>query len=148
MVVSTPNSHLGRHVFGAATLATVRRSAWASLIGCLAAALGAILYTQLGRLVDPRFNGMVLNVAVLTSYVATLGGSLTALVASVIWARKAVTQYVLRAAVSIVAVTFLIGLLVNVNIHGPSAMLILLMPLAILDSLLLFCIFVGREASS
>jgi hypothetical protein len=128
-------------------MASVRRSGLVGLIGGCVAAMGVILFTQLGRLVDLRVNDMVFNGAVLASFVASLGGSLTALVDSVIWARRAVTQYVLRAAVSIGAATLLVGLLVNVNIHGPSAILILLIPLAVLDALLLFCIFVGREAS-
>ena len=110
----------------------IAQSAWVILVSGFIAALGviAIVFTDAG------FFGLV----------TCLGGSLTALVASVIWARNAVTKYVLRAAVSVGVVSFLLVFLVSVNIHGPSAIVMFLAPLGILDSVLLFCIFFARES--
>jgi hypothetical protein len=112
-------------------MARIARSAWVILVGCFVAALGVIAFC----FTDAGFFG----------FATSLGGSLTVLVASIKWARNAVTQYVLRAAVSVGGVSFLFGFLISVNIHGPSAILMFLLPLAVLDSVLLFCIFFGRE---
>jgi hypothetical protein len=114
-------------------MARIARSAWIMLVGCFVAALGVIAFC----FTDADFLG----------FATSLGGSLTALVASIIWARDAVTQYVLRAAVFVGAVSSLFGFMVSVNIHGPSAILMFLLPLGVLDSVLLFCIFFGRESS-
>jgi hypothetical protein len=113
-------------------MARISRSASVILIGCFVAALGVIAFC----FTDAGFFG----------FATSLGGSLMALVASIIWARDAVAQYVLRAAVSVGVASFLFGFMVSVNVHGPSAILMFLLPLGVLDSVLLFCIFFGRES--
>jgi hypothetical protein len=113
-------------------MARIARSAWVILVGCFVAALGVIAFC----FTDAGFFG----------FATSFGGSLTVLVASIKWARNAVTQYVLRAVVSVGGVSFLFGFLISVNIHGPSAILMFLLPLGVLDSVLLFCIFFGRES--
>jgi hypothetical protein len=68
-------------------MAGIARSAWVTLVSGLLAILGAIAF----GFTDAGFFGLA----------TSLGDSLTALVASVIWARNAATQHVLRAAVSV-----------------------------------------------
>ena len=118
------------------------------LAGSSVAAAGVVLYTQLGTLVDIRVGPAVLDAAVMASFVATLGGSLAALVASVMWARKALGRHVLAVAIVAGAAGLLVGALGNINVHGPSAILLFVLPFAVVDAVLLFCIFVSRQAFS
>jgi hypothetical protein len=113
-------------------MAGIARSAWVVLASGFVATLGVIAF----GFTDAGFFGLA----------TSLCGTLAALVASIIWARNAVTQYVLRAAVSVGVASLLLGFLVSVNIHGPSAIVMFLTPLGILDSVLLFCIFFARES--
>ena len=117
------------------------------LAGSSVAAAGVVLYTQLGALVNLRLSSAVVDAAVMTSFGATVGGSLAALVASVVWARKALAGRVLAAAIFVGAAGLLVATLGNINVHGPSAILLFVLPFSVVDSALLLCIFVSRQAS-
>ena len=75
-------------------------------------------------------------------------GSLTAVVGSVIWARRASTSQVVWAAVLICTATVLVVSLVNVNIHGPSGILIFVVPFSVLDAIVLLLTLGLRRKSS
>ena len=116
---------------------TQSRAKRVAMIGYALAASGILLYTQLDRIVDWRIGIDVLNAAALCSIAATFGGFLTAIVGSAIWARKSPTRQPLKIAVLIVVGSFLLCLLTGVNVHGPSAMLMFLVPFSFVN------VFVG-----
>ena len=114
---------------------TQRRAKGMALIGYFSAAVGIVLYTQLGRIADLRLGDNVLDAVVISSFGATFGGFLTAIVGSVIWARRTPTRQPLKLAVLIGVGTLLLCLVVGVNVHGPSAMLMFLVPFSVVNVL-------------
>jgi hypothetical protein len=106
-----------------------------TIFGYALAAVGIVLYTQLARIVDLRMGENVLSVAVLSGMAATFGGFLTAIVGSAIWARRSPTRQPLKIAVSMGVGSFLLCLAVGVNVHGPSAMLMFLLPFSFVNVL-------------
>jgi hypothetical protein len=108
------------------------RANWIALTGFTLAAAGLTLYTQLGRV------GLdVLNVAALGSAAAIFGGFLTALVGSVIWARRTSIRWPIRVGAAIGIGSFLLSILLRSNIHGPSGILLFVVLFSVLDVVLL-----------
>lgn len=106
-----------------------------AIIGYASAAVGIVLYTQLGRIVDLRLEDNVLDAVVISSFAATFGGFLTAIVGSAIWARRTPTRQPLKIAVLIGVGSFLLCVAVGVNIHGPTALLMFLIPFSVVNVL-------------
>lgn len=106
-----------------------------AIAGYALAGAGIVLYTQLGRIGDLRMGVNVLNVVALSSIAATFGGFLTAIVGSVIWARRSSKHQPLKIAFLVGVGSFFLLLLVDVNIHGPSAILMFLMPFSAVNVL-------------
>ena len=111
-----------------------------AVIGYALAAAGIVLYTQLDRIVNLRMGENVLGVAVISSMAATFGGFLIAIVCSAIWARRGPTRQPLKVAVLIGIGSFLLCLVVRMNVHGPSAMLMFIMPLSVVNVLSLLVV--------
>ena len=99
------------------------KAKWTALTGYAFAAAGIIVYTQLDRIADLRMGGNILNAAIVGSMAATFGGFVTATVGSAIWARRHLTHQPLKIAASVGAGSLLFSLIVGVNVHGPSAIL-------------------------
>lgn len=106
-----------------------------AVIGYALAAAGIALYTQLDRIGDLRMGANALNVVALSSIAATFGGFLTAIVGSVIWARRSSKHQPLKIAFLVGVGSFFLLLLVDVNIHGPSAIVMFLVPFSVVNFL-------------
>ena len=106
-----------------------------AIVGYALASAGIVLYTQLDRVTDWRIGVNVLNAAALCSMAATFGGFLTAIVGSVIWARRSSKHQPLKVAFLVGVGSFFLLLLVDVNIHGPSAILMFLVPFSFVNFL-------------
>lgn len=113
------------------------KAKWTALTGYALAAAGILVYTQLDRIVDLRMGFHVLNVAALGSMAATLGGFVTATVGSAIWARRSPTRQPLKIAICVGVGSVLLSLMVGVNVHGPSAMLMFLVMFSVINVLTL-----------
>lgn len=119
-------------------MVTESRAKWIAIIGYALASPGIVIYTQLGRIVDLRLRENVLNVlkvVVLSSMALTLGGFLTAIVGSAIWARRSPTRQPLKIAALIGVGSFFLCLAVDVNVHGPSAILMFLLAFSVVNVL-------------
>jgi hypothetical protein len=97
---------------------------WLILVGLSASVLGIMLYFQLGRIVDLRVGFDVLSTAAILSLCRTPLGLLAAVIGGLTWACRAQLVYLLLAAASVGIVAFLLAELVNINIHGPTAIFI------------------------
>lgn len=106
-----------------------------ALIGYTLAAVGIALYTQLDRIEALSPSENVLGVAVTISLGGTLVGFLIAIVGSAIWARRSSTRQPLKIAALVGLFTLLLCLTVNLNIHGPAAVLVLLVPFSVVNVL-------------
>ncbi len=84
--------------------------------------------------------GNVLNAAVILSVAATVGGFLTAIVASAIWARRTLTRQPLKIAASIGVGSSFLSAIVGVNIHGQSAILMFLVLFSVINILSLLVV--------
>jgi hypothetical protein len=111
------------------------RANWIALTGFALAAAGITLYTQLERVCSE-----VLNVAALASWAATLGGLLTALVGSVIWARRTSIRQPIGIGASIGIGSILLSLFLKTNIHGPSGILLFVLLFSVVDVVLLIVV--------
>ncbi len=116
------------------------RAKWIALMGYSFAAAGIVLFTQLGRVVDLRMGSNVLDAAVVCSMLATFGGFVTATVGSAIWARRTPTRQPLKIAALIAGASLFLILTVGVNIHGPSAILMFLVPFSAINILSLLVV--------
>jgi hypothetical protein len=105
-----------------------------AVLGYALAAAGIVLYTQLDRISESRMAENVEGVAAV-SIAATFGGFLTAIVGSAIWARRSPTRQPLTIAVLIGVGSFLFCLAVDVNVHGPTALLMFLVPFSAVNVL-------------
>jgi hypothetical protein len=76
----------------------------------------------------------VLDSAVAVSLAATFGGFIMATVGSVIWARRIATRQPLKIAVLIGVGSLFINLLTSGNIHGPTAILMFLIPFSVVNT--------------
>lgn len=94
------------------------------LAGTLVAAFGIALYSQLGQIGELGLGLAVLNAAAMISFAMTGLGLLSTLTGSVYWARSAPLVQVLVSGTSAGLVVVLLARFVDINIHGPTAMLI------------------------
>jgi len=124
---------------------------WLVLIGALTAVCGITLYSQLGRIVDLRVGLAVLNTAVILSFSTTALGLLGTLIGSVSWARRAPLVQVLISGASGGLATVLLAEFVDINVHGPTAILLFVMFAGALGSVVILFIaafrFVQRNLS-
>lgn len=111
------------------------KARWMAIVGYALAGLGIALYTQLDRIVESRSGRNVVDIAALSSVAATFVGFLVAIVGSVIWARRSSTRRPLKIAFLVGVGSFLLCLGVDVNVHGPSAILIFLAPFSVANFL-------------
>ena len=111
------------------------RTKLAALAGYALAATGAVLYTQLGWVVDRRVTWTVLETVALGSIAATFGGFLTVIVASAVWARRDAGRKPLKIAVCVGVLSLLLVLLFPVNVHAPTAILMLVLALSAINVL-------------
>ena len=105
-----------------------------AIIGYALAGAGIVLYTQLDRLVELR-SGRSLETAALGSIAATFGGFLTAIVGSVVWARRSQTHRPLKTAFLVGVGSFLLLMAVDGNVHSSSAILMFLVPFSLVNVL-------------
>ena len=87
-------------------------------------AFGVVLYSQMGTIVELRVELWVLNAAAMTSFAMTALGSLITLTGGVYWARRAPSVQVITSGVSAGLAVVLVACFVDINVHGPTAMLI------------------------
>jgi hypothetical protein len=121
-------------------MCTVREAKWTALTGYILAAVGIVLYTQLDRVAEWNIGVNGLNSGVAFSLATTFGGLVTAIVGSVIWARQADTRQPLKVAALTGIASFFLVAIVDVNVHGPSAILMLLVPFSVLNVLSLLLV--------
>ena len=119
---------------------TIRGAKWIALTGYFLAAAGIVLYTQLDRISAWNIGHNVLNFAVAVSMAATFGGFLTAIVGSATWARRTPTQQPLKIAIFTGVAGLFLTLLTDVNVHGPSAILMFLLPFSVVNVLSLLIV--------
>ena len=111
------------------------RAKWLAMMGYAFAAAGILLYTQLDKIENWRTGLDILNVAALCSIATTFGGFLISIVGSAIWARRNPTHQPLKIAFASGVVSILLCLMVNVNVHGPSSILMFLVPFSVVNVL-------------
>jgi len=116
------------------------KAKWTAVTGYAFAAAGIIIFTQLDRIVDLRLGARVLNVAAVGTMAAIFGGFVAAAVGSVIWARRTVTRQPLKLAALVGAGSLLLSLIVGVNVHGPSAILMFLVLFSVINVLTLLVV--------
>lgn len=83
------------------------------------------LYSELGRIEDLHVSLAIHNTAAILSFSVTLFGLLSALVGSGIWARRAPFLLVLGLGALEGIIAFLLAVIVDINNHGPTAILIM-----------------------
>jgi hypothetical protein len=113
------------------------RAKWTAVTGYALAAAGILLFTQLDRIANLRMGDNVLDAAVIGSMASTFVGFATATVASAIWARRVPTRQPLKIAACVGAGSILLSLIVGVNVHGPSVMLMFLVMFSVINVLTL-----------
>lgn len=112
-------------------------------LGVASAILGIILYSQLGRI------GYVwLDISVVLSFAMTLIGLLAVLIGSVILAYRASIAWLFSSGLVVGVVGFLIGEFGDINIHGPTAILMFVVFAAVGIGGVLVLIAVTRFVSS
>lgn len=104
---------------------------WVALIGYALTTAGIILFMQLSNI--ESLSVKVLDFAVVTSLAATFGGFIMATVGSVIWARRSATRQPLKIAVLIGIGSLFMNLLTSGNVHGPTAILMFLIPFSVVN---------------
>jgi hypothetical protein len=110
------------------------------VVGCVITALGILLYWQLARF---TFSSMVmLSAVVILSFAATLGGMAVVLAGCLIWARQASKSQVLITILLFAIAAAVLAPLVN--IHSWAAILITVVPIAVLAVAWLSVILLSR----
>jgi hypothetical protein len=118
------------------------------LFGSSATLLGIILYVELGRISGLRLGLAVLNTAAISSISMTLLGLLAALIGGLVWAYHARLVYLPLSGVPLGVAAFLLAELVNINIHGPTGILMFVVFTGLLGSALILLIAAVRFALS
>ena len=121
---------------------------WSIPIGLSAAVLGMILYSQLDAIVELRLRPPVLDAAALLSISLTLLGLLTAVVGGLIWAYRARIESAAVSGILVGIAALLLDRLVNINVHGPSAVFLFVILAGALGSVLILAIVAIRFAVS
>jgi hypothetical protein len=96
---------------------------WLIRIGASVTALGVILYFLLDKIVELRVSLAVLNFASTSSLTMTMVGLLVTLIGSVAWARRAPRARVFWWGLSVGVASLLLATLGNINVHGPTGIL-------------------------
>jgi hypothetical protein len=123
------------------SLAFARRSGF---VGISASFFGIILYSQLGRVVDLRVGLWAVNFTVILSLSLTLLGLLAILVAGITWAWRApVTQLLPAGLCGGIAALGLVEF-ADINVHGPTAVLMPVVCVISLGSVLMLLIAFRR----
>jgi len=107
-----------------------------------------ILYSQLDAIVELRLRPPVLDAAALLSISLTLLGLLTAVVGGLIWAYRARIESAAVSGILVGIAALLLGRLVNINVHGPSAVFLFVILAGALGSVLILAIVAIRFAVS
>jgi hypothetical protein len=97
------------------------------------AGAGVVVFTQLDVIENWRFGSEVLGIAVLGSLAAILVGFVIACVGSVTWSKRTRTYKPLKIAVLIAVATFLLTRVININVHGPSGILMFVVLLSVIN---------------
>jgi hypothetical protein len=119
---------------------------WSIRIGLSAFVLGILLYLQLDKIVDLRLSLTVLNSVSLLSLALMICGSLAALGGTLIWAYRAPLESVVLLGFSLGFVAFLLGELVNINIHDPTAVFVFVIIAAALGAVVILVLAALRFA--
>jgi hypothetical protein len=118
------------------------------LAGAGASIFGTVLYSQLGLIAGLRTNLPVLDIAVVSSLSTTLLGVLALLIGGGIWAWRAPLIHLLVSGASMGISAFLLIRLADINIHGPTAILIFVVIADALGGTLILLIALRRFAFS
>jgi hypothetical protein len=110
-----------------------KRAKSTALTGYAFAAAGTLIFTQIERIQDLRLEAHLGDALVGGGIVAFLGGFMTAIVGSAIWARRTPAREPLKIAASIAAASLLITFVVGINIHGPSVILMFVVILSVVN---------------
>jgi hypothetical protein len=125
---------------------------WSILIGISMSVLGITLYSQLDRIVDFHMGIAVLNTAAILSHSMTLLGLLATLIGAAAWARRAPLVHALLSGVFAGVLALLLDVFLDVNIHGPSAILIYVILAGTLGCVVILLItairFLSRDGST
>jgi hypothetical protein len=114
------------------------------LVGTLMTAFGLVLYSQMGTIVELRVALWVLNAAAMTSFAMTALGSLITLTGGVYWARRAPSVQVITSGASAGLAVVLVAYFVDINVHGPTAMLIFVEIVGAFGSVVMLSIAAAR----
>src|SRR5215831_20511255 len=104
-------------------MTSVTAAKWTALIGYALSGTGVVLFSQLDRIENLSAGHEFLNATSIASLVMTCGGFVTAIVGSVMWARRTPTTKPFKIAGLIGVASLFLSLVVRVNVHGPSAIL-------------------------
>lgn len=113
------------------------RAKWLVTSGVLVTSLGIVFYSQLEQIVEVSRSPNTVNAAAILSFTATILGLLLALAGSALWASTAPLARVFVSGVSVATLAILLIVLVNVNVHGPTALFLFVIPAAIVCAALL-----------
>ena len=119
---------------------TVSGAKRTALTGYAFAAAGMILSTQLDKIANWRMGLNFLNFAAAVSMSATFAGFATAMIGSVIWARRTPTRQPLKIGLMIGVASLFLTLRIDVNVHGPSAIVMFLVPFSLVNVLSLLIV--------
>jgi len=106
--------------------------------------LGVILYFQLGRIVELRVSLTVVNLASILSFSMTMLGLLATLIGGAMWARRAPLIHLLWSGISVGLASLLLGLFGDINVHGPTGILVFVVLAGALACVLILVIGAGR----
>jgi hypothetical protein len=96
------------------------------MVGAAMAAAGVALYLSLDWIGLTTRNLVLLHTSAVTSIGLTIFGLLAALIGGAMAAWKAEPKWTFVSAIVLALLTALLGKIVNINVHGPSAIVVLL----------------------
>jgi len=117
---------------------------WLIVGGSAASVLGMILFSQLGNIANLRASGAVLNGSAILSISLTLLGLLATLIGCVAWARRAPVSQALQVGFVTGVATLLLAALVNINVHGPTAIFLFVVLAGVIGSASILIVAGGR----
>lgn len=112
------------------------------VVGVVSSILGMILYSQIGNV-----GHVWINFSVTLSFAMTIVGALALLIGCGMWGYRAPMSWLLWSALSVGAIGFMVGEFGNINIHGPTAILMFVVFAAVAIVGLLVLIAVARFIS-
>ena len=105
---------------------------------------GIIHYSQLGNIVELHVSGAVLKGAATLSISMTLFGLLATLMGCVAWARGAPVAQALQSGFVIGVASLVLAACVNINVHGPTGILLFVVFAGAISSLSILFVAGGR----